>query len=89
VKGTIFVPVVCYGWKVDLIQKRGKEYVTIKSVGDNFDECETAALKYAEETKTFLVHPASIHTVVGNGTMAIEILNDMPRKIDYLFIPVG
>ncbi|CAK67922.1 unnamed protein product (macronuclear) [Paramecium tetraurelia] len=47
-KGTIFVPDVCYGWKLDLIQK------TIKTAGEQFDECEEAAQKYIKEMIKYL-----------------------------------
>ncbi|CAD8194095.1 unnamed protein product [Paramecium octaurelia] len=90
IKGMIFVPEVCYGWKIDLIQKNGKQFVEVKTAGENFDECEEAAKKYIKENDKILIHPSdNIKAIHGCGTIGIEILDEMKGDLDYVFLPVG
>ena len=42
--GTIFVPEVCFPWKVDLINKFGKNWIKLVFVGENYDAAELGAL---------------------------------------------
>jgi threonine dehydratase len=36
------------------------------------------------------LHPfESEHMIEGNGSIAIEIMNDMKEDVDFVFVPVG
>ncbi len=66
-----------------------KHYVEIKLVGDTFDDCAIAAKNYTEENEMTFIPPFDDYRIIeGQGTVAVEILEDQ-SDIDYLFVPVG
>lgn len=69
-KGYVFIPEVCFNWKIDLCKKFGKQYVEIRSVGLDFKESHIEALKLAHETGMTYIHPFDDEKVIeGNATM--------------------
>jgi threonine dehydratase len=90
IHGTIFMPVTTPQQKVKQVQMFGRGFVTIKLVGDSFDEAYTESVKFAEENGAPFIHPFDDEKVIeGQGTIALEILGQAKEKIDYLFLPVG
>jgi len=90
VKGTIFMPVTTPHQKISQVKMFGGSFVTIKLVGDNFDDSQAAADAFCKENKSTFVHPFNdLDVMAGQGTIGLEILNDTPNPIDYLFMPVG
>ena len=66
------------GWSAD-----------IEIIGANFDEANQYALAYAEKTGATYVHPfADADVVAGQGTLGLEILEDMP-DIDVVLVAIG
>lgn len=62
---------------------------TVVQVGERFDETAEAALKIAKEDDLTVVHPFDdFHVMAGQGTIAIEFLEDVP-DLDVLLVPVG
>ncbi|MBL4603658.1 MAG: threonine ammonia-lyase [Emcibacteraceae bacterium] len=58
-------------------------------VGDRFDETAEAALEMSIEQNLTLVHPFDDHLVMaGQGTIALELLADVP-DLDIILVPVG
>lgn len=56
----------------------------------NFKEAHEAATRVSREKGYTYIHPFDDEKVIeGNATMALEILQDCPGEIDYLFIPIG
>ncbi|RYY68381.1 MAG: threonine ammonia-lyase [Chitinophagaceae bacterium] len=89
IKGTVFMPVITPRQKINQTKMFGEDSVEIKLVGDTFDDCAIAAKKYTEENGfTFIPPFDDLRIIEGQGTVAIEILEDLPQ-IDFLFMPVG
>ncbi len=88
--GTIFMPAPTPKQKVEQVKMFGADYVTIKLVGDTFDDSYNEAIQNAElENKTF-VHPFDDEKVIeGQATVGLEILEQSDDTIDYVFVPVG
>jgi len=62
---------------------------TVVLHGDTFDEARLAAGKLAEENQLAYIHPfEDPHVIAGQGTMAFEILEQVPDA-DAVLIPVG
>ncbi|HPF46732.1 MAG: threonine ammonia-lyase [Alphaproteobacteria bacterium] len=61
----------------------------VVQVGERFDETAEAALKIAEEQELTVVHPFDdYHVMAGQGTIALELLSDVP-DLDIIVVPVG
>jgi threonine dehydratase len=83
------MPIITPKQKVTQTKMFGEDNVTIKLVGDNFDECAVAAQQYTEDLGLTFIPPFEDWKIMeGQGTVAKEILDDL-SDIDYLFVPVG
>lgn len=90
IQGTIFMPGTTPKQKVNQVKMHGGENVTIKLIGDTFDDSFFAATAFCDEHKKIFVHPFDQKEIIeGQGTVGIEILNQVEDKIDYLFLPIG
>ena len=57
--------------------------------GDNFDEAYAFAIAYAKENDLEFIHPFEDELVIaGQGTIALEILDELPN-LDTIVVPVG
>lgn len=57
--------------------------------GDNFDEAYAYAVGHAKEHDMIFIHPFNDEFVqAGQGTIALEMLEDVP-DLDYMVVPVG
>ena len=89
VKGVVFMPIITPKQKVKQTKMFGEHYVEIKLVGDTFDDCAIAAKQFTEENGMIFIPPFDDPRIIeGQGTVAVEILEDQP-EIDFLFVPVG
>ncbi|GAC1439141.1 MAG: threonine ammonia-lyase IlvA [Sediminibacterium sp.] len=89
VKGVVFMPIITPNQKVSQTKMFGEGSVTIKLVGDTYDDCAVAAKRYTEENgMTFIPPFDDIRIIEGQATVGIEILEDQ-SDIDFLFVPVG
>lgn len=90
VNGTIFMPTPTPKQKVEQVKMFGESYVTIKLIGDTFDDAYNHAKKECDsENKTF-VHPFNDEKIIeGQATVGLEILEQSRETIDYLFLPIG
>lgn len=90
IKGKIFMPVTTPGQKIKQVKMFGKEYTEIVLVGDTFDEAFNEAVKDCKENNMVFVPPFNDEKVIeGQGTVALEILEQTDAKIDYIFVPIG
>ncbi len=88
-KGVVFMPIITPKQKVNQTKMFGENYIEIKLVGDTFDDCAVAAKQFTEENEMTFIPPFDdYHIIEGQGTVAVEILEDQP-EVDYLFVPVG
>jgi len=57
--------------------------------GENYDEAYAYALEYAKKHFLTFIHPfADEEVIAGQGTIAIEILEEI-KDLDYLVVPIG
>ncbi len=90
IKGVIFMPTPTPLQKVKQVRNFGKDNVEVILVGDTFDEAAKEATLYCEEKKAAFIHPFDDFKVIeGQGTVALEILADAEKPIDYLVLPIG
>jgi threonine dehydratase len=88
-KGVVFMPIITPKQKVNQTKMFGEEKVTIKLVGDTFDDCAVAAKNFTETNGMTFIPPFEDRRIIeGQGTVGVEILEDK-SDIDYLFVPVG
>jgi len=88
-KGMVFMPIITPNQKVTQTKMHGDDAVEIRLIGDTFDDCAIAAKKYTEENGMTFIPPFDDYRIIeGQGTVGVEILEDM-AYIDYLFIPIG
>lgn len=90
IKGTIFMPSVTPKQKIGQVRMFGKDMVEVVLTGDTFDDAYNEAMVFCDEHKATFVHPFDDEKVIeGQGTVALEILEDADGPIDYLFVPIG
>ena len=90
IKGTIFMPRTTPMQKVTRTKKFGKNFIEIRLVGDTFDEAYNESIKFSKKQNSNFIHPFDdIKTIIGQGTIASEILDELEEPIDYLIVPIG
>ena len=86
VKSTIVMPRSTPIAKVSATQGYGAEVVL---AGNIYDEAYARACEICEETGAEFIHPFDDEDVMaGQGTIALEILRDLPF-VDMIFVPAG
>ena len=90
IKGTVFMPNTTPSIKVKKVREFGGEFITIKLIGDSYDDCYKEAIGYCKKNKKTFIHPFDDEKVIaGQGSLAYEIFKELSDTIDYLFIPIG
>ncbi|RWC28982.1 threonine/serine dehydratase [Mesorhizobium sp.] len=85
-KATIFVPEVSPPAKLERIRSYGAELIV---GGARYAEALAASERFAEETGALQIHAFNQEeTLVGQGTLGLEIESDLPQ-IDTLLVAVG
>lgn len=85
-KATIVMPTTTPLMKVNRTKSYGAEVVLY---GDVYDEACKKALELSEEHGYTFIHPFDDLTVAtGQGTIAMEIVKELPL-VDYILVPVG
>jgi threonine dehydratase len=90
IPGKIFMPTTTPRQKINQVKHYGGEFVEVILTGDTFDDSFQRAMAYVEEHQMSFIHPFDDYrTIVGQGTIGIEILNDLKQPPDYVFVTVG
>ncbi|MDY3127624.1 MAG: threonine ammonia-lyase IlvA [Corynebacterium sp.] len=93
IEGKIFVPGPTPKQKRDRIMVHGGDMVQLVVAGDNFDDASAAAhLDCAERGATFIEPFDARDTVIGQGTVAAEVISQLAalgRSLDSIVVPVG
>lgn len=92
VKGVVFMPVTTPQQKIDKTRIFGGEFISIRLVGDIFDQCYAEARAFVEQTGGAMVPPFDHADIIeGQATVAAEIEQQMPSGIlpDMIIMPVG
>ena len=88
--GTVFMPTTTPGQKVNQVKMFGGKFVEVILVGDNYDEANIESLKFTKKQNKLFIHPFDDYDVIaGQATLFLEIINQHPDKLDYLFVPIG
>lgn len=86
----IFMPLTTPKQKIDQVRMFGREYVEILLSGDTFDDSAQSAIAYAEVEDRIFIHPFDDRDIIaGQGTVAVEIMNDIEEPIDFVFGSIG
>lgn len=89
IKGVVFMPVITPKQKVNQVNMFGGDHIEIRLVGDTYDDCSAEAQAFTKASGMTFIPPFDNAKIIeGQGTVAVEILEDQPA-IDFLFVPVG
>jgi threonine dehydratase len=89
IKGVIFMPEIAPKQKINQTRMFGGDMIEIVLIGDTFDDCLKEALAYTDaHDKTFIPPFDNYNVIEGQGTVGVEILQDLPET-EIVIIPVG
>jgi threonine dehydratase len=87
VRATVFMPQDSPMAKVDATRSYGAD---VELVGEVFDEACEAAQAHVEATGATFVHPFDDELVVaGQGTIGLELAEQLPHDVETIVVPVG
>lgn len=87
INATIVVPKNASKQKIKLINKLGANVILH---GKYYDDAEKLAKKISKEKKIPFIHPFNDPEVIaGQGTIALELFQQYPKNIDYIFVAIG
>ncbi len=90
IPGRIFMPSTTPNQKVSQVKWFGGRFVEVVLTGDSFDDSLSEALQHCEEHEMTFIHPfEDPKTIAGQGTVGLEVLNDLHHPADYLFVSIG
>lgn len=88
--GKIFMPKTTPRQKVTQVKRFGAEFVEVVLTGDTFDDAFSEAMEYCTTHDKTFIHPFDDRRIIaGQGTIGMEIMEDMDDPIDYLFMSIG
>ena len=87
IKATIIMPRTTPRIKVDAVRAYGAQVILF---GDTYDEASQQAIKIQEERQLTPVRPYDDpYVIAGQGTIGMEILQQVRGELDAIFVPVG
>lgn len=90
VDGVIFMPVTTPDQKIEKTRIFGGDRVTIRLVGDYFDDTLASAKAFCVEEGAHFLAPFDDPDVIeGQASVAVEFLSQMPEPPDLVVLPVG
>ena len=90
IHGRVYVPAKTPKQKRDRIRYHGGEYIELIVGGATYDVAAAAALDDVARTGATLVPPYDdLRTMAGQGTIAVEILQQLDAEPDLVIVPVG
>lgn len=89
IRGVIFMPGPTPRQKITQTEMWGNGNIEIVLTGDTFDDCQKAAIEYAAQNNLTFIPPFDdIKVIEGQGTVGVEILEDLP-DVDAIIMPIG
>lgn len=89
IRGHVFMPQVTPRQKLEKVRSFGGEWITVELVGTTYDEAYEAAIDFCQARNMTFVHPFdNMNTIIGQGTVGMEIFADLPDA-EALVVPVG
>ena len=90
IKGTIFMPVPTPKQKLNQVHMFGGENIETRLVGDTFDDAYAAAQLFKDQSNSIFIHPfEDKDVVIGQATLALELIEQAQDPIDYILVPIG
>ncbi|MFK8100918.1 MAG: threonine ammonia-lyase IlvA [Saprospiraceae bacterium] len=90
IKGIIFMPRTTPRQKVEKVRDFGGPWIEIKLRGDSFDDAAAEATKFVNLHQMSFIPPFDdLDIIAGQGTVGLEILQQCPQSIDYIFAGIG
>ena len=90
IKGTIFMPVPTPKQKLNQVRMFGGENIETRLVGDTFDDAYAAAQLFKDQSNSIFIHPfEDKDVVIGQATLALELIEQVQDPIDYILVPIG
>ena len=90
IKGFVYMPKNTPRQKINRVRALGEKWITLTLVGDNFDEAFKNAKAFCTKTGKTFIHPFDdLHVIAGQGTIGIEILDQLGRSPDFVLVPIG
>ena len=90
IRGRVYVPAKTPKQKRDRIRYHGREFIELIAVGKTYDDAAAAALDDVARTGATLVPPYDDpRTIAGQGTIAVELLDQLDGEPDLVIVPVG
>jgi len=90
VHGRVYVPAKTPRQKRDRIRYHGGDYIELIVGGTGYDDAAAAALDDVARTGATLVPPFDdLRTIAGQGTIAVEILDQLDTEPDLVVVGVG
>ncbi|OIJ12779.1 threonine dehydratase [Anaerobacillus arseniciselenatis] len=88
--GKIFMPKTTPRQKVTQVKRFGGEFVEVVLCGDTFDDAYTEAMDDCLLNDKTFIHPFDDERIIaGQGTIGMEIMDDIDQSIDFLFMSIG
>lgn len=90
IRGRVYVPAKTPRQKRDRIRYHGGEFIELIVGGATYDLAAEAALDDVARTGATLVPPYDdLRTMAGQGTIAVEVLDQLGTEPDLVVVPVG
>ncbi|WP_245831738.1 threonine ammonia-lyase IlvA [Oceanobacillus senegalensis] len=90
IHGKIFMPSTTPRQKVKQVKRFGGDNIEVILTGDTFDDSFHSAMECCEAENRAFIHPFNDPKVIaGQGTIGMEIMNDMEEQLDFVFASIG
>ena len=90
INGVIYMPTITPKQKVAQVKMFGGKFIEVRLYGDTYDDAYEAAIKYCDNSQKTFIHPFDDLSVIeGQSTLALEIINQCEKNIDFIFVPIG
>lgn len=89
IQGHIFMPATTPRQKISQVELFGGSYVEVILTGDTFDDSFLTAKEFCNKQDKTFIHPFDDYrTIAGQGTVGLEIMNDID-EVDYVMLGIG
>lgn len=88
--GKIFMPTTTPRQKINQVKRFGGDLVEVILTGDTYDDSYFKAKEYCDREDMTFIHPFdNYHVICGQGTVGVEIMNDLENGPDFIFATIG
>ncbi|AWB43398.1 threonine dehydratase [Paenibacillus sp. CAA11] len=90
IQGKIFMPSTTPNQKVSQVKRFGGSHVEVILIGDTYDDAYEESMKACREQGMTFIHPFDDPMIVaGNGTIGMEIMENLDVPADFVFVTIG